>query len=119
MTVIAPNAPSGVVGELVRDLSAALAPDRVRANPSELGLYQRDASNLTGEASVVCFPLTTEEVAEAVRICRRHGRPFVPRGSGTGLAGGATPAGPLPPVVIVTTKMDSILEVDTESRVAW
>ena len=45
--------------------------------------------------------------------------PFVPRGSGTGLAGGATPAGEVPPVVIVTTKMSQILEIDVEQRLAW
>src|SRR4029453_737850 len=50
-------------------------------------------------------------------IPRRHGRPFVGRGSGTGLAGGAVPVGG--PVVIVTTKMDRILEVDPVERVAW
>ncbi|HET6964689.1 MAG TPA: FAD-binding protein, partial [Acidimicrobiales bacterium] len=104
---------------LVSELSAALEPVRVRSDPIELGLYGRDASMIVGQASVVCFPLTTEEVAEAVSICRRHGRPFVARGSGTGLAGGATPAGDVPPVVIVTTKMNRILEVDPESRLAW
>ena len=47
----------------------------------------------------------------------RHGRPFVARGSGTGLAGGATPLDD--PVVIVTTQMNRVLEVDAEARVAW
>src|SRR5207248_686050 len=42
---------------------------------------------------------------------------FTPRGSGTGLAGGAVPVED--PVVIVTTKMDRIVEVDEEARVAW
>jgi len=102
---------------LAADLRAALAPDRVRTEAVELGLYGRDASVMTGAAAVVCFPLTTDEVAAAVRIARRHGRPFVARGSGTGLAGGAVPVGD--PVVIVTTKMDRILEVDPVDRVAW
>jgi glycolate oxidase subunit GlcD len=91
----------------------------VRCDPIELGLFSRDASMITGEPSVVTFPASTEEVATVVRACRRHGRPFVPRGSGTGLAGGATPAGSLPPVVIVTTKMNRILEVDADQRLAW
>jgi glycolate dehydrogenase FAD-linked subunit len=104
---------------IVGELSAALAGDRVRTDPLELGLYSRDASMITGRASVVCFPLTTAEVSAAVSICARRGRPFLARGSGTGLAGGATPAGDEPPVVIVTTKMNRILEVDAEARVAW
>jgi glycolate oxidase len=108
-----------VRSSLVSDLVAALAADRVRADPTELGLYSRDASILTGQAGVVCFPLTTSEVSSVVRISRAHGRPILPRGSGTGLAGGAVPAGDVPPVVIVTTKMDQILSVDPAARVAW
>jgi glycolate dehydrogenase FAD-linked subunit len=104
---------------LIQDLIGVLGRDQVRAQPTELHLYQRDASMITGEAAVVCFPTTTTEVAAAVRVCRDHGRPFLPRGSGTGLAGGATPAGAIPPVVIVTTKMNRILEVDAEQRLAW
>ena len=60
---------------------------------------------------------TRRELAEAVRIAARHDRPFVARGSGTGLAGGATPVGD--PLVIVTTQLNRILEVDAEQRVAW
>jgi glycolate oxidase len=113
------GAASGDVTSLVEALGAALAPERVRVDPTELALYERDASIMVGQAGVVCFPLTTDEVAAAVRISGAHGRPIVPRGSGTGLAGGATPAGEIPPVVIVTTKMDRIIEIDAEARVAW
>jgi glycolate dehydrogenase FAD-linked subunit len=104
---------------LERELARALAPERVKASAAEVDLYGRDASILSGQAGVVCFPVSTPEVAAAVRISRAHGRPVVPRGSGTGLAGGAVPAGDIPPVVIVTTKMNRILSVDGEQRVAW
>jgi glycolate oxidase len=106
-----------VSADLVADLGRALAPDRVRDGGVELAMYGRDASVLAGRAAVACFPVTTGEVAAAVRIAREHGRPFVARGAGTGLAGGAVPVGD--PVVIVTTKMDRILEVDPVERVAW
>ena len=56
---------------------------------------------------------TADEVAAAVRVAARHGRPFVARGSGTGLAGGATPVDD--PVVIVTTQMNRVLEVDADA----
>ena len=91
----------------------------VRTDAIELSLYARDASLISGEAGLVCFPSNAEELSAVVRACAAHGRPFVPRGSGTGLAGGATPAGDVPPVVIVTTKMNRILEVDEEQRLAW
>ena len=66
---------------------------------------------------MVCFPRTGRDVVEAVRIAARHDRAFVARGSGTGLAGGATPVDD--PLVIVTTQLNHILEVDVDERVAW
>ena len=102
---------------LLADLRDALGPARVHAGGTELGLYRRDASNIEGRAGVVCFPTSTAEVQACVRIARRHGRPFVPRGSDTGLAGGAVPLDD--PVVIVTTKMNRVLDVDVDGRVAW
>jgi glycolate oxidase len=102
---------------LLADLHAALGPDRARAEPLELALYQRDAGVDRGRAAAVCFPATGDQLAAAVRIAADHDRPFVARGSGTGLAGGATPVGD--PLVIVTTALNRILEVDAEERVAW
>ena len=102
---------------LVAALRAAIAPDRVRIGAAELSLYRRDASNFDGNASVVCFPITTVDVQAVVRVCVEHHVPFVARGSGTGLAGGATPLDGA--VVISLTKMNRILSVDPESRQAW
>ena len=102
---------------LLADLQAALGPDRARAEPLELALYQRDAGVDRGEASAVCFPASAEQLVTAVELAARHDRPFVARGSGTGLAGGATPVGD--PLVIVTTQLNRILEVDAEEQVAW
>ncbi len=102
---------------LVEDLRAALGDKAVRTGSSELSLYRRDSSNMEGSTSVVCLPATTEQVQACVRIANRHGVPFVPRGSGTGLSGGAVPLDGA--VVIATTKMDQILRVDELNRLAW
>ncbi|MGI8662657.1 MAG: FAD-binding oxidoreductase [Acidimicrobiales bacterium] len=103
---------------LIAELRAELGSQRVRAEPTEVALYDRDASIVrAGRAAVVCLPRTTAEVQACVRAARRHGVAFVARGSGTGLAGGAVPVDGA--VVIVTTGMDHILEVDVEARVAW
>ncbi len=114
MTAVAGNAAGSVV--LVA-LQNALAADRVRTGAIELGLYRRDASNIEGTASVVCFPETTEEVRSVVNIAVAHGVAFVARGSGTGLAGGATPLDGA--IVITLTKMNRILSVDPVNRLAW
>ncbi len=118
---IAPEAatrpPASVSAALVAELRGALAPDRVHDNATELGLYKRDASNIEGRAGVVCFPTSTAEVAACVRLAVAHGVPFIARGSGTGLTGGATPLDG--GVVITTTKMNRVLSVDPVHRLAW
>ena len=103
---------------LVEELRAALAPGRVLDRPFEKVLYARDASAV-GHAppGVVCLPLTSVEVQACVRIAAKHGRAVTPRGSGTGLAGGAVPLND--PVVVVTTKMNRVLDVDVDERTAW
>ncbi|MDP7383093.1 MAG: FAD-linked oxidase C-terminal domain-containing protein, partial [Acidimicrobiales bacterium] len=65
----------------------------------------------------VCFPETTEEVQAIMRIAEQHGSAVVPRGAGTGLAGGAIPLGR--PVVVSTGRMNKVLSVDTNNRIAW
>ena len=91
--------------------------DRARAEDFELGLYGKDGSVLEGRPAVLCLPVNSEEVQRIVEICRKYERPFTARGSGTGLAGGAIPVGD--PVVIATAKMNKIIEVDLDNRIAW
>jgi glycolate oxidase len=102
---------------LVAQLREVLPTDAVHDAPTELGLYRRDASNIDGRAGVVVFPTNTDEVRAVVEVCRRLGRAFVARGAGTGLAGGATPLDGA--VVIATTRMNRILQVDPTHRLAW
>jgi glycolate oxidase len=82
-----------------------------------MALYARDASTFQGDAEVVCFPESRAEVVTIVEHCQRAGIPFVARGSGTGLAGGAVPVSGA--IVIVMTKMNRILSVSPSQGVAW
>src|SRR5512137_982681 len=61
---------------------------------------------------LVVLPGSTAEVAEVVRLARASGRPIVPRGSGTGLSGGARPVPGS--VVVALSRMRRILEVNLE-----
>jgi glycolate oxidase len=110
--------PHGDDDAFVDALRGVLGDERVLHGRLDRQLYARDASGLAGdEAAAICFPTSTAEVQAVVRAAVAHGRPFVTRGSGTGLAGGAVPVGR--PVLIVTTKMNRILSVDPDQRVAW
>jgi glycolate oxidase len=100
---------------LIADLERALGAHAVICEPAELRTYECDG--LTGHRAVpraVVLPRTTEEVQAAVRVCREHGAPFVARGAGTGLSGGAVPVAE--GIVIGLARMNRVLEVDVPNR---
>ena len=98
-------------------LRQRLRADQVRDADAEVNLYRRDASNMAGHPAVVCFAETTDDVRAIVQIANEFGVPFVARGSGTGLAGGAVPTEGA--IVVSTSKMNRILSVDPVNRQAW
>ena len=102
---------------LVADLVGVLGRRRVHSSEAHRALYRRDASNMEGTTSVVCSPETTAEVQACVQIANRHGVPFVARGSGTGLSGGAVPLDG--GIVISLARMTQVLSVDEVVRRAW
>ena len=113
-----PGSNSGSGDPVVEALRRALSPDRVRYDGAERSLLSHDASIYDGGvAGPVCFPITAAEVQAIMRIALKHERNVVPRGAGTGLAGGAIPLGA--PIVVTVTKMNEILEIDTDNRIAW
>ena len=68
------------------------APPYVLTEPEQLATY--DCDGLTGwraQPACVVLPGSTEDVQAVVRLCAREGIPFVARGAGTGLSGGALP----------------------------
>jgi glycolate oxidase len=89
--------------------------DNVITDPQQLRTYECDG--LTAHRcspGVVVLPETAEQVAAIVRECAARHLPFVARGSGTGLSGGALPRAD--GVLIVTSKMRSIIAIDAASR---
>ncbi len=103
---------------LLDDLRAALGPDAVLTDPDLLRGYERDEADLcaSGTPLVVTRPRSTEEVAAVVRAAGRYGVPVVPQGARTGLAGAANAVDGA--VVLSTTAMNAILEIDPVSRIA-
>jgi len=100
---------------LEHELTAIVGMEGVLTGEVALRAYDCDA--YTPEKhypDVVVLPQTTEQVAKIVKVCNRLGVPFVPRGAGTGLSGGAMAAAG--GVVIATTRMNQILEVDVPNR---
>jgi len=101
---------------LVRELQAAIGRKWVLHTPEDLLVYEYDATIERSLPEAVVLPETSEQVAAAARIARKHGKPVTARGSGTGLSGGAIPCEG--GVVIVTARMNRILEIDAANRLA-
>jgi glycolate dehydrogenase FAD-linked subunit len=103
--------------ELIAELESLLSPAAVVSDESELLVYESDGFTIAkARPAAVVFPTTAAEVAEVMKLLGRHGAFLVPRGSGTGLAGGcvAFEKG----VIVSTARMNRILRIDTENRVA-
>ena len=103
--------------ELIQQLKTIVGNDCVVADETELLVYECDAFTLAKKKpDAVVFATTVEQVADVVRVAHQNRVPFVPRGSGTGLSGGATAmeGG----IVIELQRMNKILSVDRDNRMA-
>jgi glycolate oxidase len=100
-----------VDARIFQELRAIVGERGLITSPEELRTYECDG--LTAFRAVpraVLLPSSTEQVQAIVRVCHRERIPFVARGAGTGLSGGALPVEN--GVVISLARMNRILEVD-------
>jgi glycolate oxidase len=81
-----------------------------------LASYSYDAFTFEGEPELVLFPQSTQEVSQIMTVASRQKIPVTARGAGTNLTGGSVPA--RGGIALVFTKMNKILEIDKENRVA-
>src|SRR5512141_125048 len=120
------DAPSRENAALLDDLAAALglveggprdpfAGAAPLTDPAARAVYARDGSHIGhGRPVAIAIPHTAEQVAAVVRTCARHGVPFVARGGGTGLSGGALPREGA--VVLATSRLNAIAPCDAAGR---
>jgi len=102
--------------KLVSELQAIVGRDAVVHAPEDLLVYEYDATIERGIPEAVVLPTSAQQVSQIVKLARRRGLPVTARGAGTGLSGGAIPtAGG---IMLVTTRMARILEIDAENRLA-
>ena len=100
---------------IVQQFEAVVGKKGVVQRREELLTYECDGlTSYRQRPAVVVLPRTTEQVAELVRICDRNQIPFLARGSGTGLSGGALPVENC--VLIVTAMMRKILDIDLANQ---
>ncbi|MEG4441961.1 glycolate oxidase subunit GlcD [Microcoleus sp. AT9_B5] len=100
---------------VIQEFEAVVGKNGVVQRREELIVYECDGlASYRQRPAVAVLPRTTEEVAQVVKICDRNSIPWVARGAGTGLSGGALPVENC--VLIVTALMRKILKVDLENQ---
>jgi glycolate oxidase len=104
-----------VIETLAERLRGELEPGRVITDRQELRTYECDGlAHYKVVPALVVLPRTAGQVAAVVRACVAVGVPFVARGSGTGLSGGALPHAD--GVLIVTSQMRRIVAIAPEDE---
>ncbi len=100
---------------IIAALTDVVGVEGIVTDPAERLVYECDGlASYRTMPQVVVLPRTTADVAEILKICDHYRVPFVARGSGTGLSGGALPHAE--GILIVTSRMNQILAVDLENQ---
>ncbi|MFD9211257.1 FAD-binding and (Fe-S)-binding domain-containing protein [Streptomyces sioyaensis] len=99
---------------LAEELAAAVRGE-VSFSAADRALMTMDASNYRRVPMAVVAPRDAEDVAAALRVCREHAVPVVPRGGGTSIAGQATGVGV---VLDFTRHLNRIVSLDPAARTA-
>ncbi|MEB3102172.1 FAD-linked oxidase C-terminal domain-containing protein [Ferviditalea candida] len=100
---------------LIGDLLSITGPGSVLYKHEDLVAYECDGYVIhKAKPRAVVFPSSTEEVSRVVKLLYSRKIPFIPRGAGTGLSGGAIPIGG--EVLISLVRMKKLLKIDLPNR---
>jgi glycolate oxidase len=100
----------------IHELASIVGADNILTEKQDLICYSYDATQMEFLPDAVVHPANPEEVSSILKLANLKRFPVFPRGAGSGFTGGALPkAGG---VVLVVTRMDRILRIDTENLIA-
>jgi glycolate oxidase len=97
-----------------QELLGLLGPKGVLHRSNDLSLYEYDGGVDKHRPDLVVFPRCTADVVAIVNLANKYDLPFVGRGAGTGLSGGAIPR--LGGIMVGFARMNRILEIDLENE---
>lgn len=102
--------------DFIVGLHKLLPTDRVFTDPVDCFAYAYDNSRNYHSPIAVVFPLNAEEVSSVIQLCNQFNIPVIPRGRGTGTAGGSVPE--IGGIVMSLERMTNIISVDGDNRMA-
>ena len=101
---------------IIEQIKSIVGSDNVATDRQDLLCYGYDATQMEFLSDVVVYPGTVEEVSQVLVLANRESINVFPRGAGSGFTGGALPKGG--GIVLVVTRLNRILRIDTENLVA-
>ena len=101
---------------LIQELRGIVGDHYTLIEKEDVIVYEQDGSIFQIMPEIVVLPGNVEEISAVVKAARRANVPIVPRGSGTGLAGGAVPAEG--GILLSLARLDRILKIDLQNRLA-
>jgi glycolate oxidase len=102
--------------DIISKLKSIVGNDYVLTSKEDVLCYSYDAQLMEGVPGAVVEPKTPEEISLILRLANEEGFPVVPRGAGTGLSGGSV--GVKGGVVLITHRMNDIIEIDRRNLTA-
>ncbi len=102
--------------KVLQSLKAIVGKDNVYTDKSDKITHSYDATQKSYLPDVVVYVESATQVSEIVKIANTHLIPVLARGAGSGFTGGSLPV--RGGIVLVLTKMDRILDIDTENLIA-
>lgn len=105
----------GTVADVLHDLRAMLPESALITDPTQRASYECDGlAAYRVMPALVVLVRSADDIAAVVSSCARHGVPFVARGSGTGLSGGALPHAD--GVLVVTSQLRTLHEISAPDQ---
>lgn len=101
---------------LITILKSIVGPENVASEKQDLLCYSYDATQMEFLPDAIVYPANAEEVSLVLKMANSERITVFPRGAGSGFSGGALPKGG--GIVLVTTRMNRILRIDTENLLA-
>ena len=100
----------------IKKIEAIVGEKHLTTASEDLMCYSYDGTAMEYMPSAVVFPGSAAEICSIMELANQDLFPVIPRGAGTGMTGGALPVeGGL---VLVTSRLNKILEIDTENQIA-
>ncbi|MSP37016.1 MAG: FAD-binding protein [Deltaproteobacteria bacterium] len=102
--------------QLIAELRVIVGERHVLTEKEDVIVYEQDGSIFQVMPEIVVVPANVDEVSAIIKAARSASVPIVPRGSGTGLAGGAVAAEG--GIILSLARLNRILRIDLENRIA-